>query len=100
MMTTIEGEAGGPIREIRMEPGERWNAEKYNEMNQAFQDKSMQELARLAAGEEPFFLQYWPLLPLDNTRAGRDGPQSPNGGFYADKMQLVDEWLGEIFDAM
>ncbi|NOD78498.1 MULTISPECIES: sulfatase-like hydrolase/transferase [unclassified Ruegeria] len=100
MMTTIEGEAGGPIREIRMEPGERWNALKYNEMNQAFQDKAMEELARLAGGEEPFFLQYWPLLPLDNTRAGRDGPQSPNGGLYADKMQLVDEWLGAMFDSM
>ena len=27
MATVIEGEAGGPIREIRMEPGERWNAD-------------------------------------------------------------------------
>ncbi|MEP1198335.1 sulfatase-like hydrolase/transferase [Tateyamaria sp.] len=100
MMTTIEAESGGPIREIRMAAGERWNAQKYNEMNQAFQDKAMEELVRLAGGEEPFFLQYWPLLPLDNTRAGRDGPQSPNGGLYADKMQLVDEWLGAMFDSM
>lgn len=100
MMTVIEGEAGGPIREIRMEAGERWNAAKYDEMNQAFQDKAMEELTRLAGGEKPFFLQYWPMLPLDNTRAGRDGPQSPNGGLYADKMQLVDRWLGDMFDEM
>ncbi|MEM6577435.1 MAG: sulfatase-like hydrolase/transferase [Pseudomonadota bacterium] len=100
MMTVLEGEAGGTIREIRMDAGERWNAAKYDEMNQAFQDTAMEELDRLTGGEEPFFLQYWPLLPLDNTRAGRDGPQSPNGGFYADKMQLVDRWLGDMFDRM
>ncbi|WP_170479596.1 sulfatase-like hydrolase/transferase [Ruegeria arenilitoris] len=97
MMTVIEGESGGPIREIRMEPGERWNAGKYDEMNQAFQDKTLSELKRLASGEDPFFLQYWPMIPLDNTRAGRDGPDSPNGGLYVDKMQLLDTWLGDLF---
>ncbi|MDV7144012.1 sulfatase-like hydrolase/transferase [Tropicimonas sp. TH_r6] len=100
MMTVIEGEAGGPIREIRMEPGETWGASKYDEMNQAFQDKTLEELERLAGGEEPFFLQYWPMIPLDNTRAGRDGPQSPNGGLYVDKMQQLDSWLGDIFARM
>ncbi|MEM9212690.1 MAG: sulfatase-like hydrolase/transferase [Pseudomonadota bacterium] len=100
MMTVIEGEAGGPIREIRMQNGERWNAAKYDEMNQAFQDKTLEELERLAGGAEPFFLQYWPMIPLDNTRAGRDGPKSPNGGLYADKMQLLDQWLGDLFAEM
>lgn len=100
MMTVIEGEAGGPVREIRMEEGERWNALKYDEMNQAFQDKTMEELARLSAGDEPFFLQYWPMIPLDNTRAGRSGPESVNGGLYVDKMQLLDEWLGDLFAEM
>ena len=97
MATVIEGEAGGPIREIRMQPGERWNSAKYDEMNQAFQDKTLAELQRLAQGEEPFFLQYWPMIPLDNTRTGRDGPQSPNGGLYVDKMQQLDGWLGDLF---
>ncbi|WP_425046205.1 sulfatase-like hydrolase/transferase [Primorskyibacter sp. S87] len=100
MMTVVEGEAGGPIREIRMEPGERWTAAKYDEMNQAFQDKAMEELERLAAADEPFFLQYWPMVPLDNTRAGRDGPESPNGGLYVDKMQMLDGWLGSFFEKM
>ena len=100
MATVIEGEADGPIREIRMEEGERWNAAKYDEMNQAFQDKTMEELDRLAVGEEPFFLQYWPMVPLDNTRAGRSGPESPNAGLYVDKMQLLDQWLGDLFARM
>jgi arylsulfatase len=100
MATVIEGETGGPIREIRMEPGERWNAAKYDEMNQAFQDKTLEELRRLASGDEPFFLQYWPMIPLDNTRAGRTGPASANGGLYVDKMQLLDSYFGEIFAEM
>jgi arylsulfatase len=100
MATVIEGNAGGPVREIRMEPGERWNAVKYDEMNQAFQDKTLSELERLAGGTEPFFLQYWPMIPLDNTRAGRDGPESVNGGLYADKLQELDTYLGEIFTRM
>ncbi len=98
MMTVIEGGAGGPIREIRMDSGERWNAAKYDEMNQAFQDKALEELSRLAGGDDPFFLQYWPMIPLDNTRATRDGPESANGGLYVDKMQQLDGWLGDIFD--
>ncbi len=100
MATVIEGEAGGPIREIRMGAGERWTAAKYDEMNQAFQDKTLDELRRLAGQDDPFFLQYWPMVPLDNTRAGRDGPQSANGGLYVDKMQMLDGWFGEIFAEM
>lgn len=100
MATVIEGEAGGPIREIRMEPGETWGALKYDEMNEEFQLKTLSELERLAAGDAPFFLQYWPMIPLDNTRAGRDGPESLNGGLYADKLQLLDEYLGALFVRM
>ena len=73
MMTVIEGEAGGPVREIRMEAGERWNTAKYDEMNQAFQDKTLEELGRLAGGDAPFFLQYWPMVPLHNTRFDFNG---------------------------
>ena len=100
MATVIEGETGGPVREIRMEPGERWTTAKYDEMNQAFQDKALEELRRLAAEDEPFFLNYWPMIPIHATRVGRTGPESPNGGLYADKMQQLDSWFGEIFAEM
>lgn len=100
MATVIEGEAGGPIREIRMESGQRWGAEEYDAMNQAFQDKTLEELERLAGGEEPFFLQYWPMIPIDSTRAGRSGPESANAGLFVDKMQLLDQWLGDLFARM
>lgn len=98
MVTVIEGEAGGPIREIRMNEGESWTAEKYTEMNQAFQDKTISELRRLSQNSEPFFLQYWPMEPLNLTRVGRAGPLSANGGLFVDKMIGLDAWLGELFE--
>lgn len=100
MVGGIEGETGGPIREVAMEPGERWNSAKYDEMNERYQRQTLEQLRKLAAEDAPFFLQYWPLIPLDNTRTGRDGPQSPNGGLYADKLQLLDEWVGDIMAEM
>lgn len=100
MVTGLEAVRGGLAREVDMAPGERWTAEKYDVMNQRYQDQAMAKLDELAEGDQPFFLQYWPLLPLDNTRSGREGPESPNGGLYVDKMQLLDRWLGELFARM
>ncbi|WP_419738515.1 sulfatase-like hydrolase/transferase [Ruegeria sp.] len=100
MVTGLEAERGGLAREVDMTAGERWTAEKYDEMNQRYQDQTLEKMRELAGGEAPFFLQYWPLIPLDNTRAGRSGPQSPNGGLYVDKMQQLDSWLGDIFNEM
>jgi len=100
MVLGIEGVAGGPIREVEIEPGEQFTAEKYDEMNDRYQRQTIEQLRDLAAKDEPFFLQYWPLIPLDNTRAGRDGPESPNGGLYADKLQLLDKWVGDILTEM
>ena len=100
MVVGIEGKKSGPIREVGMEPGERFGAAKYDEMNERYQRQTIEQLRELAAKDEPFFLQYWPLIPLDNTRAGRDGPESPNGGLYADKLQLLDKWVGDIMAEM
>lgn len=100
MVAGIEGIAGGPIREVGMEPGDRMDAAKYDEMNDRYQRQTLEQLRELAAKDEPFFLQYWPLIPLDNTRTGRDGPESPNGGLYADKLQLLDRWVGDIMAEM
>lgn len=100
MVAGIEGVAGGPILEVGIEAGERFGAAKYDEMNERYQRQTLDQLRELAAKDEPFFLQYWPLIPLDNTRAGRDGPESPNGGLYADKLQLLDTWVGDIMAEM
>ncbi len=100
MVTGVEGSKGGPVREVHMEPGERWTEQKYAEMNQRYQNQTMEHLRKLAKQDEPFFLQYWPLYPLTGPRTAYDEYTTPNGGIYVEKMKLVDQWIGELMDEM
>jgi arylsulfatase len=100
MVTGVEGERGENVREVDMAPGERWNEAKYHEMNVRYQNQTMEHLRRLAAEDEPFFLQYWPLYPLTGPRTTTDEYTTPNGGTYVEKMKLVDQWIGELMAEM
>lgn len=96
LVTGLEANAGGLAHEVDLEPGEDWTQAHYQEMNERYQRQALEQLDRLAGEDEPFFLQYWPLYPLNFTY---DQPQqlSRNGGFMAEKLQLIDEWIGDIF---
>ena len=99
MVTGVEGHAGEEVKEVHMAPGERWTEAKYHEMNVRYQKQAIYQLQKLAAMDEPFFLQYWPLYPLTAPRT-TSTYTTPNGGHYVEKMKLLDEWFGEIFDEM
>ncbi len=94
LVTGVEGEAGGPAREVEMAAGEEWTQAKYEEMNERYQAQAIEQLERVAALDEPFFLQYWPLYPLNFVYP--DQALSRNGGFHADKLQLLDSWIGDV----
>ena len=96
LVTGVEGEAGGPAREVDMAAGEEWTQAKYEAMNERYQRQILERLERLAAEDEPFFLQYWPLYPLNFVYP--EQTISRNGGFHADKLQLLDGWIGELLD--
>ena len=98
LVTGVEGEAGGMAREVDMEPGEPWTQAKYEEMNERYQRQILEQLEDLASKDEPFFLQYWPLYPLNFVNP--DQAISRNGGFHADKLQLLDGWVGELLDRL
>jgi len=100
MVTGVEGERGEEVREVHMQPGERWNEAKYHEMNVRYQNQTMAQLRELASADEPFFLQYWPLYPLTGPRTTTDEYTTPNGGIYVEKMKLVDQWIGELMAEM
>jgi len=100
MVVGVEGRRGEPVREVYMDAGERWNEAKYHEMNVRYQNQTMDHLRRLAAEDEPFFLQYWPLYPLTGPRTTTDQYTTPNGGNYVEKMKLVDSWIGELMAEM
>ena len=98
MATVVEGKRGEKVREVHMKPGERWNQKKYNEMNERFQRQTLEHLGKLAKQEEPFFLQYWPVIPLSNPRTTVDKFTTPNGGTYVESMKQLDGWIGEIME--
>jgi len=98
MATVVEGKRGEKVREVHMQEGERWNQQKYNDMNERFQRQALEHLGILAKQDEPFFLQYWPVIPLSNPRHTVDKFTSPNGGTYVESMQQLDGWVGEIMD--
>jgi len=100
MVTVVESTKGGPVREVHMEPGERWTQAKYDEMNDRFQQQTLDSLRDLAGKGEPFFLQYWPVIPLYNPRTTRDTYTTPNGGTYVESMKQLDGWIGEIMVEM
>lgn len=97
LVTGLEAEAGGMAREVHMEAGEVWTQAKYHEMNVRYQDQTLEKLNELAAKDEPFFLQYWPLYPL-NFVYDQEQQTSRNGGYMAEKLEFLDGWLGEVFD--
>lgn len=98
MATVVEGRRGDKVREVHMKPGERWNQKKYNEMNERFQRQTLEHLRKLAKQDKPFFLQYWPVIPLSNPRTTVDQFTTPNGGTYVESMKQLDGWIGEILD--
>ena len=100
MATVVEGKRGEKVREVHMKPGERWNQKKYDEMNERFQQQALEHLRKLAAQDKPFFLQYWPVIPLNNPRTTRNRYTTPNGGTYVESMKQLDGWIGEILDEM
>ncbi len=94
LVTGVEAVAGGPAREVDMAPGEEWTQAKYEAMNERYQRQILEQLEDLANQDAPFFLQYWPLYPLNFVYP--DQAISRNGGFHADKLQLLDGWIGDI----
>ena len=100
MVVGVEGTRNKPVREVDMQPGERWTEAKYHAMNVRYQNQAMEQLRKLAADDEPFFLEYWPLYPLTGPRTTTDQYTTPNGGIYVEKMKLVDQWIGELMAEM
>jgi arylsulfatase len=94
LVTGVEASKGGEAREIDLKPGEQWTQAHYEAMNERYQRQTIEQLQKLAADDEPFFLQYWPLYPLNFVHSGE--ARSRNGGFMADKLEVIDDWFGDI----
>jgi arylsulfatase len=98
MVYGIAGKKGGPIREVNFKAGEIFTQEHYNRMEEGYKNSTLKQLENLAKGNKPFFLQYWPQLPLTFTRSDIKQAQTLNGGPIAESIATVDGWIGEILD--
>lgn len=96
LVTGLEARKGGLAREVDLKPGEQWTQAHYERMNERYQRQTLEQLKELAGKDQPFFLQYWPLYPLNFVHSGE--ALSRNGGFMADKLEVIDAWFGEVLD--
>lgn len=96
LVTGVEARKGGKAHEVDLKAGEVWSQAHYIKMNERYQRQTVEQLRELSKKEEPFFLQYWPLYPLNFTHDGQ--AKSLNGGFHAEKLQLLDGWIGEVLE--
>jgi arylsulfatase len=96
MVYGVVGEKGGKVREVHMEPGQEFTQQDYLDMELRYKESTLEQLARLAAGDKPFFLQYWPMLPISFTRSDIEQAKTLNGGPIAESIVEVDSWIGEI----
>jgi len=94
----LEGKKGEPAREVDFEAGEEWTQKHYDAMNKKYQHQAIEQLQRLAQEEEPFFLQYWPFIPLEFDRTAFEKFEMANGGTGVESLHKLDGWFGEILD--
>ncbi len=98
MVFGIKADKGGMAREVNFEAGDTWTQDHYRRMEEGYKNGVLQQLDRLAKGDKPFFLQYWPQFPLTFTRADLSEPKTLNGGPVAEGIVQMDGWIGEIID--
>ncbi|MEH6593756.1 MAG: sulfatase-like hydrolase/transferase [Halioglobus sp.] len=96
MVYGVVGEKGGKVREVHMEAGQQFTQQDYIDMERRYKNSTLEQLDRLAAGDKPFYLQYWPMFPISFTRADYDQAETLNGGTSAEALVEVDRWIGEI----
>ena len=96
LVTGVEAQKGGLAREVGIQAGEEWTQEHYNEMNERYQRQVIEQLQELAKEDKPFFLQYWPMVPITFVRSDRQQFMTLNGGTMVESMQQLDMWIGDI----
>ncbi|WP_299354970.1 sulfatase-like hydrolase/transferase [uncultured Shimia sp.] len=100
MVYGIVGEKGGASREVNFEAGEIYTQAHYQRMEEDYKNGVLEQLEQLAGSNQPFFLNYWPQLPISLTRGDIDGAQTLNGGPMAESLATVDTWIGEILSKL
>lgn len=98
-VTQVEGEKNGLVREWGIEQGQRPDMQMFIDVNERFQEQALDSLRTLAADDKPFFLNYWPQIPVSILNSVQDGDcLNANCGRWANAMTLVDGYIGEVIE--
>lgn len=98
LVYSMEGTKGEEAHEVDFEAGEVWTQAHYDAMHEKYQRETIEHLGRLAKQDKPFFLQYWPLIPLEFDRTRFDEFKLSNGGTGVESLKQLDDWFGDILD--
>jgi len=88
----------GKLYEVNIEAGETWTQKKYRDMNELYQKNALNQLRALAKQDKPFFLNYWPMFPVNFVQEHKSEYNTLNGGTIAASIVEMDEWVGQILD--
>lgn len=94
-MLGVEAEKGGLAREWGVGAGDELGYDYYDKLNDRYQELAIEHLQRLAADDKPFFLNYWPMKPVDFSRNNLK-MQTDNRGSWVESMQVLDGWIGDL----
>lgn len=92
----MEAVKGGQAHEWGTTPGDpnNYSYAYYRKLNDRYKKQVVEELNVVAKDDKPFFLNYWPMIPLEFERDGEF--ITPNGGVQVEAMRRLDENVGEI----
>lgn len=88
----------GKLYEVNIKPGEKWTQKKYRDMNELYQKNALNQLRTLAKQDKPFFLNYWPMFPINFVQEHKTEYNTLNGGTIAASIVEMDKWIGQILD--
>ena len=95
----VDAVAGEDAHEWGVETGKPLDYAYYDALNERYKQQVIEKLNQLAAKEEPFFLNYWPQIPVNFTRRNRTF-KTANGGTWVESMNDLDAHLGDLFAAL
>ena len=95
----VDAVAGEKAHEWGVEAGKPLDYAYYDALNERYKHQVIEKLKQLAAEEDPFFLNYWPQIPVNFTRRNRTF-KTANGGTWVESMNDLDTHLGELFAAL
>ena len=95
----VDAVAGEEAHEWGVEAGKPLDYAYYDALNERYKKQVITKLNELAAKDEPFFLNYWPQIPVNFTRRNRSFITA-NGGTWVESMKDLDNHLGDLFAAL